>query len=674
MKILHKLSLSFLIVSLLVFAVGIFSAYKSQKLLKKNIVNFSSVVVKDLMEKVDATIYQRIQQLKVYSFSLEKEDLLLSSNRDFDLMEDTMKYIKRHDHQWISKPQEEITHFMQSIMENELSLNMKHDFELKSFYDNYLGYPVYLETFLTNKYGANVAQTEKTSDYYQGDEKWWQQAREEGLYVSDVEYDQSVGRYSISIAIRVEGEPGNFMGVVKTVVNMDEIFLSITKLKEQLNENTGGHFKVLTKKGKVIYSSEEFNMFDDFPLFEEKVKNPTSTNNYFIKKGGYHGEAVLVTFAKSRGIHHFKGLGWFVLLEHHTHEIFAPIKNLQNTLFLFAFCLSVVAVFLGFYVAKTISTPIKKLKEVTLKIGKGDFNADVAINTKGEMGDLAVAFSNMAKNLKKITVSRDDLSQEVEERKKAESEIKEANQKLKTATLQVVQAEKLSSLGEMAAGIVHELSQPLNTTKIICQSILKDIAHDRVDTDEIKGELPQVVQQMNRMAGIIDHMRIYTRQTGDDYREKVSINDIITNCFLFLRQQIVTHAIDLEEDYGDDLPLVYVNPIQLEQVFVNLITNARHALETVSEGQKKIAIKTYQGDGGKYVAVSISDNGHGIPEEIQKEIFSPYVTTKEAGKGTGLGLSISNRIILDHNGRIDLESSPGNGSTFRIILPINNSA
>ena len=268
--------------------------------------------------------------------------------------------------------------------------------------------------------------------------------------------------------------------------------------------------------------------------------------------------------------------------------------------------------------------------------------------------------------------AHDELERRVWERTK---ELEKSNQELKEATVQLVQSEKMSALGELTAGVAHELNQPLNGIKIICQSILRDIQRDRFEEEELEEDLNDVVLQVNKMAEIIDHMRVYTRSTEGAPEEAIDVNSVIEGAFKFVGQQLRNHNIDVVRELREDLPPIIGDAIRLEQVFLNLITNARNAVESSQKEHKNIQIRTYQNGNlqsasdNPAVVVEVTDNGVGIPEDVKPKIFQPFFTTKEPGKGTGLGLSVASKIIEEHNGRIEVDSQVGERTTFRVILP-----
>jgi len=250
-------------------------------------------------------------------------------------------------------------------------------------------------------------------------------------------------------------------------------------------------------------------------------------------------------------------------------------------------------------------------------------------------------------------------------------ELERANRELKDATAQLIQSEKLSALGELTAGVAHELKQPLNGIKIISQSILKDIERGQFEEENLGEDLQDVVNQVNKMADIIDHMRIFTRSSEGTVHEAIDINSIVEGAFKLLGQQLKNHNIEVVEDLGSDLPKVVGDPNRLEQVFLNLVSNARNAITGGGKEKMRIGIRTYAANtNGDYsVVMEVSDNGDGVPEQAREKIFQPFFTTSARGKGTGLGLSVSSQIIEEHRGRIELDSTMGEGTTFRVILP-----
>jgi C4-dicarboxylate-specific signal transduction histidine kinase len=234
----------------------------------------------------------------------------------------------------------------------------------------------------------------------------------------------------------------------------------------------------------------------------------------------------------------------------------------------------------------------------------------------------------------------------------------------------LVQTGKMATLGEMATGVAHELNQPLNVIQVGTDFLTKMIRRGKkVSHDELLKVSRNISEQVKRATNIVDHLREFGRKS--DLRVyPVDLNEPIGEVFTLLGQQLKLRNINVNLQLESALPAIQADKNRLEQIFLNLITNARDAME--SKGQeaiKELTIATYQD--GKSVFAEISDTGIGVPEGIQKKIFDPFFTTKEAGKGTGLGLSITYNLVKDFKGDIDVESAPGVGTTFTVKFPIH---
>ncbi|MCJ7616833.1 MAG: ATP-binding protein [Desulfobacterales bacterium] len=233
---------------------------------------------------------------------------------------------------------------------------------------------------------------------------------------------------------------------------------------------------------------------------------------------------------------------------------------------------------------------------------------------------------------------------------------------------QLIQASKMSALGTMASGIAHELNQPLNVIKVGSDFFIKMIDRgESIDKETFRSMAEEMSRYVDRASEIINHMREFAR-ASDVSRSEVNINKPIADVFKVLNQQLILHQIDIELDLAKNLPPILADHNRLEQVFINLITNARDALEERGKTWKKILkVRTFAED--KHVVAIVSDNGKGIPADIIDKIFEPFLTTKEIGAGTGLGLSISYEIVKDYGGEIAVESKEDVGTSFKVTFP-----
>jgi len=254
---------------------------------------------------------------------------------------------------------------------------------------------------------------------------------------------------------------------------------------------------------------------------------------------------------------------------------------------------------------------------------------------------------------------------------RAERESAIAHEELKTATAGLIHTEKLTAMGELAAGVAHELNQPLNVIKIITQSVLLDIRRGRFSRETAESDLPEITVQVDKMAGIIDHMRLFTRRQEGHSSVRMSVNEMIVNSFKFLTQQLADHGIILEKILSPVVPDISGDTLRLEQIIINLINNARYALEHSDTPQKRITVvsRAVTHEGKTAAAVEVRDNGAGIPDSILPKIFMPFYTTKKQGEGTGLGLSVSEKIAREHGGKLYALSVPGKETVFTLIIP-----
>src|SRR5437588_26362 len=241
------------------------------------------------------------------------------------------------------------------------------------------------------------------------------------------------------------------------------------------------------------------------------------------------------------------------------------------------------------------------------------------------------------------------------------AEMQRREQELRDKQEQLVQAGKLATLGELTTGVAHELNNPLNNIGLFVGNAVDLIELAVTEKEQIVGELDHAMQQVSKATEIISHLRTFGRAAPVS-REPTSLRDAIERALSLMREQLRLRDIEVTVDLGAEDPVVVGNAIQLEQVFINLLTNARDAVAESPRKQIRIAAAA----GGGAVEVSLAGSGHGIPPGLERRIFDPFFTTKEVGKGTGLGLSITYGIINEHGGTISVVSPPGEGATFFI--------
>ena len=229
-------------------------------------------------------------------------------------------------------------------------------------------------------------------------------------------------------------------------------------------------------------------------------------------------------------------------------------------------------------------------------------------------------------------------------------------------------AERLASLGTLAAGIAHEINQPLNALKVSVDGALYWKANNKeISSDELFESLQFISEQADRIDDIIKHMRSLAKQEDPQVRKPIKVNEIIDRSLSLIEKQITTRQIDIEKNFLNNLPVFMAQPTQIEQVLINLTINAKNALSTVSHNHKKIIISTYTED--NYCVIEIKDNGPGLPPDQIENVFDPFFTSKFTQEGMGLGLTITQNIVKEFDGRLIAGNNADGGACFKVMFP-----
>ena len=299
---------------------------------------------------------------------------------------------------------------------------------------------------------------------------------------------------------------------------------------------------------------------------------------------------------------------------------------------------AVAALIMAYFIARKISVPITQLVSASREVAQGNLDVKVDVNTNDELQVLAESFTAMAQALKR-----------------RDAQLKEF------ATQKIMESERLALIGQLSANVAHELNNPLQGIVTYSHLLLEDTPCD----DNTKNSLEKIVGQAIRCRDIIRGLLDFSRQRKPD-KTQCNVNTILQECISLIENQAIFHNIQIERDFQADLPLIVIDPSQIERVFINLIINAAEAMD--SSG--RLFLATRLSSNKEFVNIEISDTGQGINKEDLDKIFDPFFTTKDVGHGTGLGLAISYGIIKSHRGKISVESKVGEGTTFIISLPV----
>lgn len=333
----------------------------------------------------------------------------------------------------------------------------------------------------------------------------------------------------------------------------------------------------------------------------------------------------------------------------------AEIATLRGEFGMLTALVVVLAVLLTILIVQVVVQPIKSMAIATRRIAEGDLEETIEVHTKDEVGDLGRSFNRMTETLRRSRDALERYSSELEER------VQQRTTQLEQAQSQLVQAEKMSAMGELVSGVAHELNNPLAGVIGYSQLLLGEQVSERT-----RRGLDRINREAERCKRIVQNLQVFARKHLPQ-KNYIGINGILQSTIDLRTYQMQVDNVEVVASLQEDLPKTMADFHQLQQVFMNLIINAHHAIKHAGRmGRIDVVSREQHGQ----IVVRVSDNGCGIPQENLGKIFDPFFTTKEVGQGTGLGLSICYGIVQEHRGRIYATSRPDEGSTITVKLPI----
>jgi|SRR5450432_212142 len=473
---------------------------------------------------------------------------------------------------------------------------------------------------------------------------------------------------TVAVGVEIAIKEQNFKGIQKELeIVKNDPRLSFVALLEEDTQWT-------EKPGQYVIHDK---LLDSFPTGVSIPAGISSNGLLIVKRASLNTKIM-------------EGYG-AIKLGFKTKEIAVIKERIGKVSFLASAVVCLLAILVGFWLSRNISQPILALREAARRVGEGDLEQRVRKSTRDEIGDLTVAFNKMVEDLKKARVELNQANIDLASTNQA---LSASMEDLKEAQEQLLQAEKMASLGQLTAGIAHEINNPINFVsanitplkedmadillllscydKIILEKNLekdfteakklKEKAHFDTTVMEVTKLLTGIEDGARRTSEIVRGLRNFSRADQNVFM-KTNLNDCLESTLTLLHSSYKT-KVEIIKKYGD-LPEVDCFPGQINQVFMNILSNA---IQSIPEAGKIFISTRVTGD---MVKVSVKDTGSGMTEETRKKIYDPFFTTKEVGKGTGLGLYISYGIIEKHNGKIEVFSNIGEGTEFVITIPIN---
>jgi signal transduction histidine kinase len=541
-------------------------------------------------------------------------------------------------------------------------------------------------------------------------------------------YDPAYPPYIVASAGRpVYDASKKLIGVVGAEIHL----LKLSEFLQKLNVSRFGQVFVMERDGMLVANSAQEKPFTvvnkeikrlkaiDSPnpvvqgiakQLQQRIPDFKSITNTQKLKVDFQGENFYVHIVPWRDQH---GLDWLVVVSIPEKTYMAQINANTQISILLCFGALIVATTIGIFTTRWIAHPILRLNQLTQAIASGDLHQTLPQGNIHELNTLAHSFNQMAGKLSESFIALENSNAELEERVEERTiELKTALSELQRTQAQVVQSEKMSSLGQLVAGIAHEINNPVNfihgnlthldeyTQNLLEMIYLYQERHssndpeiqalaEEIDLEFLIEDLQKMLSSMKmgteRIRNIVLSLRNFSRMDEAEFKA-VDIHEGIESTLLILQHRLKDKpdrpAIEVIRDYGN-LPQVECYPGQLNQVLMNILVNAMDALDEVDtkrtyqqiqENPSQITIRTSVVD-SESVEIAIADNAQGMPESVQKRIFDPFFTTKPVGKGTGMGMAISYQIITEkHNGKLQCFSTIGEGTKFIIQVPIQQLA
>jgi two-component system NtrC family sensor kinase len=480
-------------------------------------------------------------------------------------------------------------------------------------------------------------------------EGWFQQALQDGVFISMPMSERAAKtpQPTITIAVAIKDAGGHNVGVLREVVTLTYISELIAESK--LGET--GKFFIIHPQGQFVLHSR----------LEELLRDGTVKVSYFEKSRpqevytgvykDYTGEEVLGSWKW------IPGLRCYLIAEQETKEAFREINLLVKNATIIFLVSTFFILRISYWVIGSATAPIKRLSEAVASFAEGQFGQVVSTKRGDEIGKLVVGFNIMAEKLKKAYA---DLEGKIEASNK---ELEIAYQMLIQRQEQLIQSEKMAALGQLSAGIAHEIRNPLTSIKIFIQSLEKESEGE----ENQKEDFRIILKEIDR---INEHVTLFLNfaRPEEPLFQALDINELVREPLNLLTAKLKKSGIQPMVLLADDHPPAKGDRKQLAQVVLNLLLNAIEAMPRGGTLTISSTVAVNPESRQEFLQLMVKDTGLGIPDKDRPYLFDPFFTTKAGG--TGLGLSVAYSIIQKHNGRIEVESELGKGASFILWLPV----
>lgn len=401
---------------------------------------------------------------------------------------------------------------------------------------------------------------------------------------------------------------------------------------EGIRIGKSGYAYLVDSDGNVIVHPQRQKLLENLrahPPVQELLKNRLGVIEFVNQEG----VSVLAAFAP------IEPTGWGVVVRQPTSESYAYAQQILYFLCAVFLAGMGLAAFVGVMLARKIAEPVTLLAEGVRKVTRGDLEARIPVAGRDEIGELAEAFNEMTRRLRLHL-----------------EEIQTAHKRVLSTQQQLFQSEKLAAIGQLAAGLAHEINNPLNII-----SGFNEVLLDETPSNDVRRpRLEEIGRETARCQRLVAELLHFAKPKEPD-RRPTDVGALVTDTLHLVQSQAKAQGVEIEAETSGNLSRLRIDADQIKQAVLNLLLNACQAMP---EGGR-LNVRTRRANG--HVEIRVSDTGPGVPEKNIKSIFNPFFTTKD--EGTGLGLPLSHAIVEQHGGKIGVESAPGRGSVFTISLP-----
>ena len=507
-----------------------------------------------------------------------------------------------------------------------------------------------------------------TTYNYRGEwrsKKWFLEAVKGNVFVSDAHVILDPYKVVLVIAVPLIDENGKIHAVLVGQLNMERLW----EIVNSITIGNTGFVTIMNEQQYYVAHPNKEMLFRQAPFDPEKKSG-------VIDSSDSDAEMLFYSTEKYTSTVEYESPKWRIVVVQEKRDALSNLSKLKyNVIYVLISGLFLV-VLISIFLSRSIVKPIQTLIHGMSRVSDGDLSYKTSVKSRDEIGLLGVAFNDMLMRLNKAhqelqskTVELHDAFNKISLLNiTLEKRVEERTKELREKQHQLVQAGKLAAIGQLGAGIAHELNNPIAGILGYTQFMLDIVSKENLKIDEVytfKKYLQHIENGSRRCKEIVQNLLQFARKSPEEV-VSVNVNNVVEDTLSLIERQLLVNKIEVIKNLAPDVKQVDGNRVQLQQVFTNIIINAQQAMP--EGGQLFISTRNENGN----VAMEFKDTGCGIPEKYKDRIFEPFFTTKMDWKGTGLGLSICYDIIKNHSGNIVVDSQLGKGAVFTIILPVKS--